>query len=312
MNLRRLKYFVKIVDIGSLTQAAEILHIAQPALSQQLATLEGECRQQLLVRTKRGVTPTEAGSTLYRHAQIILRQVEQAQNDVKKSGQALSGNVSVGLSPGTAASALSLPLLQTVRARHPGILLYINENFGTTLSELIMNGRMDMAVLYGDKSFHGLSYKPLLKEDLYLVAPTCLHLQGKEIPLAQLQDIELLLPRPYNYVRKYVNEAFMGAQMVPRVVAEIESAATLSAAIGAGLGATILPVSAARVIASSGNATLQRIVNPVILAPLSLCESDHLPLSEPARAVKDILLELVDDLARDSGLAERQEPIEQL
>ena len=95
MNLRRLKYFVKIVDIGSLTQAAEILHIAQPALSQQLATLEGECRQQLLVRTKRGVTPTEAGTTLYRHAQIILRQVEQAQNDVKKSGQALSGQVSV-------------------------------------------------------------------------------------------------------------------------------------------------------------------------------------------------------------------------
>ena len=54
MNLRRLKYFVKIVDIGSLTQAAEVLHIAQPALSQQVATLEGEMDQQLLIRTKRG------------------------------------------------------------------------------------------------------------------------------------------------------------------------------------------------------------------------------------------------------------------
>ena len=54
MNLRRLKYFVKIVDIGSLTQAADVLHIAQPALSQQIATLEGEFSQQLLVRTKRG------------------------------------------------------------------------------------------------------------------------------------------------------------------------------------------------------------------------------------------------------------------
>lgn len=54
MNLRRLKYFIKIVDVGSLTQAADILHIAQPALSQQLATLEGEVDQQLLIRTKRG------------------------------------------------------------------------------------------------------------------------------------------------------------------------------------------------------------------------------------------------------------------
>ena len=110
MNLRRLKYFVKIVDIGSLTQAADVLHIAQPALSQQIATLEGEFRQQLLVRTKRGVTPTEAGQILYRHAQIILRQFEQAQSDVSHSGQSLSGQVSVGLAPGTAASALALPV----------------------------------------------------------------------------------------------------------------------------------------------------------------------------------------------------------
>ncbi|GAC1428258.1 MAG: nitrogen assimilation transcriptional regulator NAC [Burkholderiaceae bacterium] len=302
MNLRRLKYFVKIVDIGSLTQAAEILHIAQPALSQQLAVLEGEFRQQLLVRTKRGVTPTEAGITLYRHAQIILRQIEQAQNDVKQSSQTLCGEVSVGLAPGTAASTLSLPLLQTVRARHPDILLYINENFGSMLSELIMNGRMDMAVLYGEKSFHGLSYQLLIKEELFLVAPSNLYLPEGEIVLAELRDVELLLPRPYNYVRKYVNEAFTHAQMKPRVVAEIESASTLTAALAAGLGATILPDSAARVIAGPSGARLYRIVDPVIEMPLSLCVSDHLPMSDPARAVRDILLELVGDLASNIGL----------
>ena len=165
MNLRRLKYFVKIVDVGSLTQAADILHIAQPALSQQLATLEGEVHRQLLVRTKRGVTPTEAGKVLYRHAQLILRQCEQAQADMAAAGQGLSGAVSVGLAPGTAAAALSLPLLRAVRRRHPGVLLYLNETYGTTLSELIMNGRMDLAVLYGGRTaVHGLSFLPLLKE----------------------------------------------------------------------------------------------------------------------------------------------------
>jgi LysR family transcriptional regulator, nitrogen assimilation regulatory protein len=75
MNFRRLKYFVKIVDIGSLTQAAEVLHIAQPALSQQVATLEGELNQQLLIRTKRGVTPTDAGKILYTH---LLRHITNA------------------------------------------------------------------------------------------------------------------------------------------------------------------------------------------------------------------------------------------
>lgn len=297
VNLRRLKYFVKIVDIGSLTQAAEVLFIAQPALSQQLATLEGEVRQQLLVRTKRGVTPTEAGKVLYRHAQIILRQCEQARVDMEAAGEGLSGQVSVGLAPGTAASALSLPLLRTVRARHPGILLYLNENYGTTLSELIMNGRMDLAVLYGDKAIHGLTFLPLLKEPLYLVGPAAMPAPAQPVKLADLRDIELFLPRPYNVVRKLVDAAFVRAGMVPRVVAEIESAFTLTAAIADGLGATILPASMAREVVASCGAWQFPIVDPVIEAPLALCQSDHLPLSEPAQAVKDILLELVVDLA---------------
>ncbi len=306
MNLRRLKYFVKIVDIGSLTQAADVLHIAQPALSQQIATLEGEFRQQLLVRTKRGVTPTEAGQILYRHAQIILRQIEQAQSDVNNIGRSLSGQVSVGLAPGTAASALALPLLKAVRARHPAILLYLNENFGTTLSELVMNGRMDMAVLYAGKTgVHGLSYRLLLKEPLFLVAPRSDSAPLSEIELAQLNNRDLLLPRPYNYLRKYVDEAFASLNLKPNVVAEIESAATLTAAIAAGLGATILPESAARVMANSTQTTLCRIVAPSIEAPLALCESDHLPLSEPAQAVKDIILELFEQQTIDLGLDER-------
>ncbi|WP_321893032.1 nitrogen assimilation transcriptional regulator NAC [Paraburkholderia tropica] len=299
MNLRRLKYFVKIVDIGSLTQAAEVLHIAQPALSQQLITLEDEFQQQLLVRTKRGVTATEAGATLYRHAQLILRQYEQAQADVKSAGQTLSGQVSVGLAPGTGASALSLPLLRTVRARHPDILLYINENFGTTLSELIMNGRMDMAVLYGDKPVHGLSFQLLMNEELFLVAPRSMGITQEQIGVTELRDVPLLLPRPYNYLRKYVDGGFARKQMIPKVVAEIESASTLSAAVSAGIGATILPDSTARVVAAAGDIVQCRIVSPVIKIPLSVCLSDHLPLSEPAAAVKDILLELAGDLAME-------------
>lgn len=303
MNLRRLKYFVKIVDIGSLTQAADVLHIAQPALSQQLATLEGEFRQQLLIRTKRGVTPTDAGQILYRHAQIILRQFDQAQSDVNNSGESLSGQVSVGLAPGTAASALALPLLKAVRARHPAILLYLNENFGTTLSELVMNGRMDMAVLYAGKNVvHGLAYHPLLKEQLFLVAPRGTSNAPEQIELSKLSEMDMLLPRPYNYLRKYVDEAFATLQLSANVVAEIESAATLNAAVAAGLGATILPESAARAMAASIQASLSRIISPSIEVPLALCLSDHLPLSEPAQAVKDIILELVEQQTFDFGL----------
>lgn len=297
MNLRRLKYFVKVVDVGSLTQAADLLHVAQPAISQQLATLEGEVRQQLLLRTKRGVIPTEAGRVLYRHAQLILRQCDQAVVDMQATSRGLSGSVSIGLAPGTMAATLALPLLRTLRARHPGIVPYLNENYGTTLSELVMNGRMDLAVLYGGRvAIHGLQCLPLLREPLFLVGPQSSPAPAETLPVRAVAEFDLYLPRGYNYVRKLVDEAFASAGLVPRVVAEIESAATLAALIRDGLGATIVPTSMARELVVGCDAWQSRIVDPEIEAPLTLCQSDHLPLSEPAQAVKEILVELVAEM----------------
>jgi LysR family nitrogen assimilation transcriptional regulator len=295
VNLRRLQYFVKIVDTGSLTRAADVLRIAQPALSQQLATLENEAGQKLLLRTKRGVVPTEAGRVLYRHAQLILRQCEQARVDMHAAAQELSGAVAVGLAPGTAAAGLALPLLRMVRARHPGIVLYLNETYGNTLSELVMNGRMDFAVLYAGKAaVHGLRFVPLLKERLCVVGPDRMPAPAAEVPIRDLAEVDLFVARPYNVVRRMVDEAFAANGMTPRVVAEIESDSTLRQVIAEGLGATILPESMARQVVASCAAWQRRIVEPAIEAPLALCLSDHLPLSEPAQAVKGIVLELVD------------------
>src|SRR5690606_14911642 len=142
--------------IGSLTQAAEVLHIAQPALSQQLATLEGELKQQLLIRTKRGVQPPEAGNILYAHAQTILRQCEQAQGAARGAGEALRGRVSLGLASGGAAAQLALPLLQTLRDQQPGVLLSLHETGGAALAGQVANQTLDMAMVYGAKMPAGL------------------------------------------------------------------------------------------------------------------------------------------------------------
>ncbi|WP_222272565.1 LysR family transcriptional regulator, partial [Rhizobium leguminosarum] len=75
MDIRRLKSFIVIVDSGSITRAADLLHIAQPALSQQLAALEEHFGHKLLIRSQQGVSMTDAGHAVYRHAQIILRQM---------------------------------------------------------------------------------------------------------------------------------------------------------------------------------------------------------------------------------------------
>lgn len=292
MNLRRLKYFVKIVDVGSLTQAAEVLHIAQPALSQQVATLENELDQQLLIRTKRGVTPTDAGKILYDHARTILRQCEQAQAAVINAGQTLNGQVTVGLAPGAAASSLTMPLLQTVRDRFPDVRIYLHENSGLLLNEKVMSGQLDMAVLYDHSPTAGITSQMLMKEELYLVgATTC---PGASVELSQVAQMNLFLPRDYSAVRKRIDEAFTLRRLSARIIGEIESVATLAAAIASETGVTVLPESAARTLVSSTNAWMARINSPALSLPLSLNISSRTPLSASAQAVKDILLSLLN------------------
>ncbi|MCT4702143.1 nitrogen assimilation transcriptional regulator NAC [Enterobacteriaceae bacterium H20N1] len=298
MNLRRLKYFVKIVDIGSLTQAAEVLHIAQPALSQQVATLEGELSQQLLIRTKRGVTPTEAGKILYTHARAILRQCEQAQLAVGNVGQTLSGQVSIGLAPGTAASSIIMPLLQAVRAELPDVLVYLHENSGSSLNDKLLSGQLDMAVLYDRSPTAGIISQPLLKEELFLVGTR--DCPGQTVDLAAVAEMNLFLPRDYSAVRKRVDEAFSLRRLTAKIIGEIESISTLTAAIASGMGVTVLPESAARSLSGSANGWMARITSPSLNLPLSINLSARLSLTPQAQAVKDILMSLVTQPALEN------------
>jgi LysR family nitrogen assimilation transcriptional regulator len=116
VDFRKLRSFVKIVDTGSVSRAAAILRTAQPALSQQIAALEAHFKHKLLIRSNVGITPTEAGLILYRHAQLMLKQIDQAQTDINQSARSVAGRVSIGLATYSTSSALSLPLLKVMKA----------------------------------------------------------------------------------------------------------------------------------------------------------------------------------------------------
>ena len=96
MDIRQLRYFVGIIEYGSLGKAAEKLYVAQPSLSQQIAKLEGDLGLTLLVRSPQGVKPTAAGQALYRHARLVIRQMEQLRQEVCEGTGAESGTVSPG------------------------------------------------------------------------------------------------------------------------------------------------------------------------------------------------------------------------
>ena len=304
MDTRRLHAFVKIVDIGSLTRAAAILHIAQPALSQQIVALETHFGKQLLVRSKRGVVPTDAGRALYRHAQVMLRQLEQAKTDIESAGTTSAGRVSVGLAPLSTATTLALPLLQAVRERYPGIVLQINENIGGVISEQIMTGKMDIAFIYDPGEIRGVDFEPVLTEDLFLVGPRTMLPAPKgeddDITVEEVARLDLVLATRIHTVRQLVDLTFRRVGVDASVIAEIESVPTIARAIWAGLGASILPWSSANaVIAGHDEVAVRRIVKPSMQVKVSICTSDQLPLSEPAKAVSDILAELAYKFAED-------------
>lgn len=288
------------MDIGSFTRAAAILHVAQPALSQQVAALETHFRRKLLVRSKSGVRPTEAGRLLYKHAQVMLRQLDLAEADIRVDGAVVAGQVCIGLAPFTA-STLAVPLLKVVRERYPGIVLQIHENIGGIISELIMTGQLDLAFIHDPGEMRGVEFEPILSEDLFLVCTKGRLPKNATEDTVEFKDVapmDLMMPRRINTVRQVVDLTFRRAGAEPRVVAELEAIPTLALAVGADLGATILPWSVASVIVErSPDVAARRIVSPTIQVKVSMCTSQQFPLSEPALAVRNILSELAHGYA---------------
>ncbi|NVM96895.1 nitrogen assimilation transcriptional regulator NAC [Arthrobacter wenxiniae] len=302
MDTRKLAYFVQIVDSGSITKAAAVLHVAQPALSQQVSALETELKQRLLIRSKRGVEPTAAGHTLYRHAQTILRLVEQARIDVAASGAAPSGRVSIAIAPYSMASSLTPRIISEVGRRYPDIVLHLTEIYGGVLSDAIKNGRLDMALIYEPGPVRGVQFTTLIVEDLYLVVNS-----QRELPVAAATDnitldevaaVGLFLPEQNHTLRQVVQAAIESRGLELKLVGEVESVPALTRLLRTDLGATILPKTAADTLFHEEDFRVLRIVDPALQCRIALCTPDHEPLSEAASAVLLVLKEMLQEMLR--------------
>ena len=170
MDIRQLRYFAQIVESVSLSAASRVLHIAQPALSQQMAKLEDLVGRPLLIRSSKGVTPTENGWALYRHAQFMLRQLDQALSIARSETEDVQGMVSVGL-PATTVAAIGLPLVKRIRERYPSILLNVVEGMSGHIGNLMRLGQLDLAVLFSGDLAPDMVIHPLLMEELFIIIP---------------------------------------------------------------------------------------------------------------------------------------------
>jgi LysR family nitrogen assimilation transcriptional regulator len=239
MELRQLRYFIGASEAGSLLKASAMLHVAQPALSQQIASLEHEVGARLFDRSSRGVALTEAGKVFLEHARVVLLDAERARSAVRESAATPSGDVALGLTT-TVALAATMPILSACRAELPQVRLKLVEAYSGFLRERLLSGRLDMALLYGDTAEIGLSNAPLLNDQLVYVSSATSSLPPK-ITLADLAHSPLVLPGSEHGLRRLINEACAPLRLELDVVAEIESLSSVKRAAEIGIGNTILP-----------------------------------------------------------------------
>lgn len=303
MDRRKLEAFIKVVDLGSISRAAEALHTAQSALSQQVSSLETTLGIALLERSKHGVVPTRAGREFLRHAQTILRQMDQAVQAVTAHADGgPSGRVSIGLAPYSMATSLTVPLLALVRDRYPRIVLHIRENFGAIISEGIATGQMDMGVLYTPVPLRAIDVDPLLSDELVLVVPAAgaTALPGV-VDYSTLTSVPLFLPSRQHSIRQVVDAAFQRVNAFPTLAGELESVPQLLEAVRARLGSSILPRRCLPADIGQGVAVLPLGSRPTEMT-VALCTAGFQPLTEQAEAVLPLLRGLIlEGAARTTG-----------
>ena len=240
MELRQLRYFIRVVELGSMGRAAAELGVVTSALSQQISRLEGELSTRLLQRSPTGVVPTDAGVAFWRQAQLAVRHADEAARAAQQ--QRLAGQVSVGLAPSTA-SVLALPLVLAMRERYPEVRLHLVESLSGNLSAMLNARQLDIAVLFDVDTEHRLRVAPLLDERLYLIGAAGLvgMPKGRQVRLKDAAALPLVMPSGSHGLRAVVEQAFARAKCRPKIVADVDGLAILMDMVRAGLAATIQP-----------------------------------------------------------------------
>lgn len=211
MELKQLKYFITIVESGSLGKAAQKLDVGTSALSQQIAKLEDELCTRLLSRTSTGVTPTPAGLAFFKQAQLSLRHVQYAIEAAHSSR--LTGHVSVGFSP-SIASVLGIPFMQLMSERYPDIKIHLVESLSGNLTNLVNSRQLDIAIIFTQDVDANWSVQPLLKEQMFLMANRALLqeydlencIQNGQIDLERVNRLPLVLPSQRHGLRKFLDQ----------------------------------------------------------------------------------------------------------
>ena len=304
MDLRQLRYFVAIVQSGSISRASLTLNVAQPALSLHIRNMEADLGVPLLFRTPQGVQPTEAGLILLRNARVILAQFEQTEREIKGSAAEPSGEVRLGL-PGTISQILGVPLVIAARERYPKVTLRIAEAMSGYVLEWLRLGRVDIGLLFQFVEDKELRSFGLVSETLVLFGPTLppggrRHPEDGPVSFAELATLPLILPSPGHGLRDLIDGRAASLDVPLRTDIDIDAYGAIKTLVEQGLGYSILPVQAVQREIGEGRLRSWAIT-PALARTVHLVIPTNRPISHAARAVEELCRVTLRDLVRSGA-----------
>jgi LysR family transcriptional regulator, nitrogen assimilation regulatory protein len=241
MDLKQLTYFMAIAERGSISAASTAVRIAQPALSAQISNLESELGVSLFVRHRHGMTLTSAGQTLLLHARKIVEDVRIARIATIDAAAEQSGAVVVGL-PVTTSIILTVPIVEAVRRRYPKIELRMVDGMSGDIFAWLMDGRLDVGILYESDQILPLPTIPLTADDVFMIGYNCEALRGRtEISFSELANFPLFHTSRQHALRRTLDQIAHRLGFALNYVAEIDSIPQIRSLVYQGHGFAVLP-----------------------------------------------------------------------
>lgn len=240
MDLRGIRYFVQIAELGSITRAAQHLRVAQPALSRHIHALEEELGVPLLVRLPRGVRLTTAGRQFLDHCQRIVRELGRAQDELRSGGAVAQGRVILGVSPTT--GPLLLPgVVERMRRQCPQISLKVVDGFSNQLYDWLQAGRADVAVLTNPVNSRTVKVTPLISEPIVVYAKA--QQRGSKRIFFTVADLARTPVVSTEAIRLIADEQLQRYKARVRVEAEIDSVEAIRRLVLRGTCMALMPIS---------------------------------------------------------------------
>ncbi len=246
MELRHLRYFIAVAEELHFTRAAERLHISPPALTEQIQGLERELGVRLLIRSRRAVSLTDAGTRFLEEARTTLRQAEHAELVARRAGRGEVGEVEIGYVSSASCTGLLAKAISAYRRTHPMVSINISKTVTSRQLEQLLEGRLDIAFLRPPARYPvGISSVLIARQPVMLVVPTeHAFAQGSgPLPAAQLKGEAFIAPVFEMEIGIYQHTAEIGRRggFAPRMAARAPDFFTIVTMVAAGFGIAVVP-----------------------------------------------------------------------